>query len=475
MATNNSRRIHGRDITVAASTDNKKKRGIPWGNDYGVDTSEYDEDNDDEFDESLYDGCFPEIDGPSDNSESRNRSSKRLKMAERNHKSSRTETGHKRFQPSRNARALQPVNPNRGGQRRPPTSYPAAGGAAINNGSNATGSKVRSIVVAKPSQLLNQHQNSKKNEAMRIVSASVAAKNGGHPARSQQLTASAKAKTNGQGTASDPLCLFSDGEDEEDHHHDDDDEDHDEDGDDVDVDDDVVIIHQSRGRQSVAGKAKITKKRRSRSYLSSPVPHRSSSRTRTAGPGASDSSIAPVDRKLLAVQSFRPPQRYSDVPTGVTNIDKIKVNDPLHAVDYVEDMYTYHRKRELEESTDGGITYLASKKEYRSMQPHINEKMRSILVDWLIEVHYKFKLFESTLYLTINIVDRFLEKSRKTPKRDLQLVGVTSLLIASKYEELYIPELRDLTYICDDAYTADQVRCSWVLLFPTAVAAAVCC
>ena len=455
MATNNSRRIHGRDITVAASTENKKRRGIPWGNDYGVDSSEYDEDDDDKFDESIY--------SPLDNSESSNRSSKRLKMAEANHKSSRTETGSKRLQPSRKARALQPVNPNRGGQRRLPTS---SSGAANNNAGNATGSKARSIVVAKPSQLLNQQrQNSSKNEATRVVSASVAAKHGGHPARSQQLTASTKAKTNGLGTASDPLCLFSDDEDDEDHHDDD------EDGD----DDDVVIIHQSRGRQSVAGNAKITKRRKSRSYLSSPVPHRSSSRTRTAGKGASDSSITAVDRKLMAVRSFRPPQRYSDVPTGVTNIDKIKVNDPLHVVDYVEDMYEYHRKRELEEATDGGITYLASKKEYRSMQPYINEKMRSILVDWLIEVHYKFKLFESTLYLTINIVDRFLEKSRKTPRRDLQLVGVTSLLIASKYEELYIPELRDLTYICDDAYTADQVRCSWVLLFPTAVAAAVCC
>mmetsp|Transcript_31812 Transcript_31812/g.77218 ORF Transcript_31812/g.77218 Transcript_31812/m.77218 type:complete len:655 (+) Transcript_31812:566-2530(+) len=449
---NNSRRIHGRDFTAsaAASNENKKKRGNPWGNDYGID-SEYDDDDDDD---AAYD-FDSDGDGDGNAADTWIRSSKRLKMAKANHKSSSTETGSKRFQPSRKAQALQPVNPNRG-QRRLPSS--SSSGAANNNANNATTSKARSIVVAKPSQQLNHHQN-KKKETTRVVSASVAAKSGGHPAKSKQLTTAATAKSSGRGTASDPLCLFSDGDDDvdDDHHHDEEDRDEDDDGD----DDDVVIIHQSRGRQNATSNANITKRRKSRSYLSSPVPQRGSgirsSRTRTAGRGGGGASTTAVDRKLMAVKSFRPPQRYSDVPTGVTNIDKITVNDPLHVVDYVDDMYKYHRTREVEEATDGGITYLVPKKEYRSMQPHINEKMRAILVDWLIEVHYKFKLFESTLYLTINIVDRFLEKSHKTQRRDLQLVGVTSLLVASKYEELYIPELRDLTYICDDAYTADQI------------------
>jgi G2/mitotic-specific cyclin-B, other len=45
-----------------------------------------------------------------------------------------------------------------------------------------------------------------------------------------------------------------------------------------------------------------------------------------------------------------------------------------------------------------------------SKQADINEKMRAILIDWLIEVHLKFKLLPETLFLTINIIDRFLEK-----------------------------------------------------------------
>jgi len=47
-------------------------------------------------------------------------------------------------------------------------------------------------------------------------------------------------------------------------------------------------------------------------------------------------------------------------------------------------------------------------------QREINDKMRSILVDWLIDVHLKFKLLPETLFITINIIDRFLEKMSVT-------------------------------------------------------------
>lgn len=82
--------------------------------------------------------------------------------------------------------------------------------------------------------------------------------------------------------------------------------------------------------------------------------------------------------------------------------------------------------------------------------------MRAILIDWLIEVHMKFKLVPGTLYLTVNLVDRYLEK-RKVTRQNLQSVGVTCLLIASKYEEIYPPGLCDIVYICDNAYTRDEV------------------
>lgn len=70
----------------------------------------------------------------------------------------------------------------------------------------------------------------------------------------------------------------------------------------------------------------------------------------------------------------------------------------------------------------------------------INAKMRTILADWLVEVHHKFELMPETLYLTINVIDRYLSMETVL-RRELQLVGVSAMLIASKYEEIWAPEV----------------------------------
>lgn len=82
--------------------------------------------------------------------------------------------------------------------------------------------------------------------------------------------------------------------------------------------------------------------------------------------------------------------------------------------------------------------------------------MRAILIDWLVEVHLKFKLLQETLYLTVNLIDRFLQASQIVRSK-LQLVGVTCLLIACKYEEIYPPIVSDVVYITDNAYKASEI------------------
>lgn len=93
---------------------------------------------------------------------------------------------------------------------------------------------------------------------------------------------------------------------------------------------------------------------------------------------------------------------------------------------------------------------------YMKRQPDINERMRSILVDWLVEVHLKFRLHSDTLFLTINIVDRVLEKTAVF-RQQLQLVGVAALFVAAKYEEIHPPELKDLVYITDSAFLREDI------------------
>jgi G2/mitotic-specific cyclin-B, other len=63
---------------------------------------------------------------------------------------------------------------------------------------------------------------------------------------------------------------------------------------------------------------------------------------------------------------------------------------------------------------------------------------------------------DETLFLMVNIIDRFLEKE-VVPRKKLQLVGVTAMLLACKYEEVSVPVVEDLVLISDRAYTKGQI------------------
>ncbi len=85
-------------------------------------------------------------------------------------------------------------------------------------------------------------------------------------------------------------------------------------------------------------------------------------------------------------------------------------------------------------------------------QSDINGEMRKILIDWLIKVHLKFKLLSETLFMTIALIDRYLDRA-KVNREHLQLVGVASLFISCKYEEIYPPQTKDFVEITDNTYT----------------------
>lgn len=94
--------------------------------------------------------------------------------------------------------------------------------------------------------------------------------------------------------------------------------------------------------------------------------------------------------------------------------------------------------------------------DYMSKQRGLQWRMRSILVDWLVEVHLKFKLLPETLFLTINLLDRFMSL-RKVNLNKFQLVGITAMFIAAKYEEVYAPSISQFVYIVDGGFTHDEI------------------
>ncbi|AQK45693.1 cyclin superfamily protein, putative [Zea mays] len=132
---------------------------------------------------------------------------------------------------------------------------------------------------------------------------------------------------------------------------------------------------------------------------------------------------------------------------SLMDIDSADSGNPLAATEYVEELYKFYRENEAKSCVNP---------DYMSSQQDINAKMRAILIDWLIEVHYKFELMDETLFLTVNVIDRFLEKE-VVPRKKLQLVGITALLLACKYEEVSVPVVEDLVLISDRAYTKGQI------------------
>ncbi|CAA7019595.1 unnamed protein product, partial [Microthlaspi erraticum] len=155
----------------------------------------------------------------------------------------------------------------------------------------------------------------------------------------------------------------------------------------------------------------------------------------------------------------------SGVKDDVIDIDALDVNNELAAVEYVEDIFKFYKIVEEE----------GRMRDYMESQPEINAKMRSILIDWLIDVHRKFELMPETLYLTINLIDRFLSLTM-VPRRELQLLGISAMLIACKYEEIWAPEVNDFVCISDKAYSREEVlameksilrQVEWCITVPT--------
>ena len=84
--------------------------------------------------------------------------------------------------------------------------------------------------------------------------------------------------------------------------------------------------------------------------------------------------------------------------------------------------------------------------------------MRKILVKWIIQVAEKFRVTQETVHITVQIIDYILVFShKKITKMNFQLLGISALFVASKYNEIYTPEAKKYVYVCDGLYTLDSL------------------
>ncbi|GAA5832021.1 hypothetical protein JCM11251_002789 [Rhodosporidiobolus azoricus] len=132
---------------------------------------------------------------------------------------------------------------------------------------------------------------------------------------------------------------------------------------------------------------------------------------------------------------------------GWEDLDRDDEDDPLMVSAYVVEVYEYLRELELTTMPEP---------DYMSNQNEVTWKMRGILVDWLVEIHTKFRLLPETIFLAVNIIDRFLSV-RVVSLVKFQLVGVTALFIAAKFEEVCCPSVQNFLYMTDGGYTDDDI------------------
>ncbi|KAK0614288.1 cyclin-like protein [Immersiella caudata] len=93
---------------------------------------------------------------------------------------------------------------------------------------------------------------------------------------------------------------------------------------------------------------------------------------------------------------------------------------------------------------------------YMDIQTEIQWSMRSVLMDWLVQVHHRFGLLPETLFLTVNYIDRFLSVKIVSLNK-LQLVGATAIFVAAKYEEINCPSVQEIVYMVDSGYTVEEI------------------
>ena len=120
-----------------------------------------------------------------------------------------------------------------------------------------------------------------------------------------------------------------------------------------------------------------------------------------------------------------------------------------YAGEYLEEIYMNLLLEERESTIKPKFGYMAN-------QPEINEIMRAILIDWIIDVHLRFNLRQDTLFMTIWLIDTYL--SFALVQRDkLQLLGITCLLISGKAHEIYYPQHNKLLEMTDNAYIKEEM------------------
>ncbi|XP_030757496.1 G2/mitotic-specific cyclin-B3 [Sitophilus oryzae] len=220
-------------------------------------------------------------------------------------------------------------------------------------------------------------------------------------------------------------------------------------------------------KENVVGIGATTKKRLSNEFekteeslyssaleeISNDSPHFDSKKRATRLSKASDDSSEQQSSSSTPNLSFVADQLQlklnlgsHEVPEGVVNYDKENWDDIYQVSHYAMDIFNYYKEKEKDFPIG----------DYMDRQVCLTKWMRSLLVDWMVEIQESFELNHETLYLGVKLVDMFLDRVTVS-KETLQLVGAAAMFVASKFDERIPPMIDDFLYICDGAYNRREM------------------
>ncbi|KAG8929184.1 hypothetical protein FRC01_004720, partial [Tulasnella sp. 417] len=127
--------------------------------------------------------------------------------------------------------------------------------------------------------------------------------------------------------------------------------------------------------------------------------------------------------------------------------DEVDETDMTMVSEYADEIFAYMSKLEVQ---------CMANPTYMDGQTEIEWSMRRTLIDWLLQVHLRYHMLPETLWIAVNIVDRFLSR-RVVSLIKLQLVGVTAMFIASKYEEIMAPSVEEFAFMTENGYTREEI------------------
>ena len=181
--------------------------------------------------------------------------------------------------------------------------------------------------------------------------------------------------------------------------------------------------------------------------------------------------ITPIKKNKNILDGLKEDENERDPEEKVIYFDTSNINNIQIPKEYLNIIY-YNLLKEENIELNPKPTY-----SYMKTQKEINEQMRSILVDWIIDVHHKFGFTDETLFMTILIIDRYCSLEQIT-RIKYQCLGITALMISCKHEEINVPKVDDFIYITDNAYTKDEVfemendvlsKLNFSLLYPSPI------